>query len=174
MAKPLFCPMCKTEQTTYIIPCIAYMEILMPREESAPDTTAPDARTAASDLDSAPRPPGGTEPLPDASTSRPESGAPDYSWRTDALLVRKSVAIDELFVTRKWHRSYAEALLETDVAKLPVLIAAAGEAILARYAELVVVPIPADEILDLQHAVVALSQLSGHIAASAVGPPDIC
>lgn len=71
----------------------------------------------------------------------------------------KNINLEELFVTQCWHRPYAEALMETDEASLPALIAVAERAILERYLELQLVPVPTDELDDLGHAVEALSQL---------------
>jgi hypothetical protein len=63
------------------------------------------------------------------------------------------------FLTQKWHRPYAEALLEADACKLRALISEAERAIFARYLELHAAPGVTDESLDLQHAVHALSEL---------------
>ncbi len=176
--------MCKIEQTAYRVRCIADMEVFMLREESNSDTVTTSPSNLANDFDSAPMSPersgAGTGRDESATTEQSrKSGAPAQKsdvlvWKSDALVVRERLALNELFVTRKWHRSYAEALLETDGAKLPALIAAAGEAILVRYAELAVSPVSTDEIVDLQHAVAALSQLSEHTAAGGIGLPDIC
>jgi hypothetical protein len=166
--------MCKIEQTAYRVRCIAGVEVSMLREESNSDTVTPSASNLANDFDTTAIPPEVLE-RSGAVAGRPESGTIEQSSRkSDALVVRERVALNELFVTRKWHRSYAEALLETDGAKLPALIAAAGEAILVRYVELTASPVPTDEIVDLQHAVVALSQLSEHTGAGGIGLPDIC
>jgi hypothetical protein len=62
-------------------------------------------------------------------------------------------------VSEKWHRPYAEALLETDSAKLRALIAEAEHAIFARYLELRISPGSKEQSLDLEQAVNALSQL---------------
>jgi hypothetical protein len=164
--------MCKIEQTAYRVHCIAGVEVSMLREESNSDTSTTSASNLAKNFDSTAMSPEG---LARSDAGGPESETMEQSSRkSDARVVRERVALNELFVTRKWHRSYAEALLETDGAKLPALIAAAGEAILVRYVELTASPVSTDEIVDLQHAVVALSQLSEHTGAGGIGLPDIC
>jgi hypothetical protein len=79
----------------------------------------------------------------------------------------KNLKLEDLFVTQSWHRPYAEALLETDPSNLPYLIAAAERAILDRYLELELAPVPTDELVDLGHAIEALSQIK-----SATTPED--
>ena len=71
----------------------------------------------------------------------------------------RSVNLEDLFVTQTWHRPYAEALLETDPSNLPYLIAAAERAIMDRYLQLEIAPVPTDELVDLGHAIEALSQI---------------
>jgi hypothetical protein len=58
-----------------------------------------------------------------------------------------------------WHRPYAEALMETELAKLPPLIAEAERAIFDRYLELRITPAAAEHSIDLENAVYYLSQL---------------
>jgi hypothetical protein len=67
--------------------------------------------------------------------------------------------LKSLFFTQQWHRPYAEALLESDPAKLPGLVAVAEQAILNRYLELTASASTTDERVDLGHAVDALAQL---------------
>jgi hypothetical protein len=69
------------------------------------------------------------------------------------------MALESMFVTQSWHRPYAEALMETDPAELPSLIALAERAILTRYRELKALQVSSDELVDLRHAIEALSQL---------------
>ncbi len=71
----------------------------------------------------------------------------------------KSIKLEDLFVTQSWHRPYAEALLETDPSNLPYLIAAAERAVMDRYLELELAPVPTDELVDLGHAIEALAQI---------------
>jgi len=133
----------------------------MSHEQSTFETRAPAAgKSTTNHPDACPMPSEESELRTPAIASNGESGAADYSWRTDALVVPKKVDLRDFFVTQSWHRPYAEALLESDPEKLPALIADAERAILSRYIELSAFPEPTDEVLDLQHAVFALSQLS--------------
>jgi hypothetical protein len=61
--------------------------------------------------------------------------------------------------SEKWHRLYAEALMETEPAKLPPLIAEAERAIFDRYLELRITPAAAEHSIDLENATYYLSQL---------------
>ena len=85
--------------------------------------------------------------------------ATDAATRADRRTLSKNIKLEDLFVTQSWHRPYAEALLETDPSNLPYLIAAAERAILDRYWELEIAPVPTDELVDLGHAIEALSQI---------------
>jgi hypothetical protein len=69
------------------------------------------------------------------------------------------VVIQDYFACQKWHRPYAEALIETDPAKRTRLILEARRAILDRYLELCLVPAPIEESRDLWNAVTALSEM---------------
>jgi hypothetical protein len=71
----------------------------------------------------------------------------------------KNIDLEDFFVTQRWHRPYAEALLNSNPMNLPVLIAQAEHAIRERYVELSITPSPTDELVDLRHAVEALAQL---------------
>ncbi|MGA2096584.1 MAG: hypothetical protein ABSH39_09825 [Candidatus Acidiferrum sp.] len=64
-----------------------------------------------------------------------------------------------VLVSEKWHRPYAEALIETDPAESIRLIALAERAIITRYLELCICPGSEDEYQDLWQAVDALSEL---------------
>lgn len=64
-----------------------------------------------------------------------------------------------VLVSEKWHRPYAEVLIEADPAKSKRLIAIAERAIFTRYLELCVSPGSKDQYLDLRQAVDALSEL---------------
>ncbi len=63
------------------------------------------------------------------------------------------------FVTEKWHRPYANALMEKDPAKLTPLVAEAEHAIFNRYLELSVSPAPPEYFRDLQDAIDILIRL---------------
>ena len=60
---------------------------------------------------------------------------------------------------RKWHKPYAEAVLEIDPSKMAALIAQAEGAILSRYLELRIFPTPIEEGRDLDSAIRVLSRL---------------
>ena len=131
--------MCKTGQTDYRVRCIAGLEVSMLREESNSDTSSAPVNSATTILTRqrcppkvkrGPAPPGRN---PEQSQTNPFWKSDALAWKSDALppksealVVRERMALNELFVTRTWHRSYAEALLETDGAKLPALIAGSG------------------------------------------------
>jgi hypothetical protein len=74
------------------------------------------------------------------------------------------------FVSENWHRPYADALMETNPARLAPLIKEAEHAIFDRYLELCVSPGPIEHSLDLQNAVHVLIQLKNVTANSAVLP----
>jgi hypothetical protein len=64
-----------------------------------------------------------------------------------------------MFVSQKWHRLYAGALMETDSVRLSLFILVTEEAIFARYIELIADDCKSDEIADLQNAIAVLSEL---------------
>jgi hypothetical protein len=71
---------------------------------------------------------------------------------------RKS-KIKGMLDSEEWHRPYAEALMETDPAKLVRLIGKAERAIFGRYLELCMAPAAIEQGIDLRNAVYCLSQL---------------
>jgi len=82
------------------------------------------------------------------SLSRMEFTARRNRQRPSAELLPK-----DFFVTEKWHRPYAYALMEKDPAKLTPLVAEAEHAIFNRYLELSVSPAPPEYFRDLQNAI---------------------
>jgi hypothetical protein len=64
-----------------------------------------------------------------------------------------------MFVLQNWHRSYAQALLETDPTERAATIATAKQMILDRHVELRDYSIQTAEGLDLRQAFQALTQL---------------
>jgi hypothetical protein len=64
-----------------------------------------------------------------------------------------------MFVSQKWHRFYAGALMETESTRLCLSIALTEEAILDRCIALIAEESESDEILDLQNAITVLSEL---------------
>ena len=87
------------------------------------------------------------------------------------LQAEKSCALNNFFVSEKWHRPYAEALQETDVTKLLTLIADAEDAIFERDLELCISPGSMEQGLDIQQAISVLAQLKKrHVAEHKVHP----
>ena len=85
--------------------------------------------------------------------------------------VNRVLALNNFFVSEKWHRPYAEALRETDVTKSLTLIADAEDAILNRHLELCISPGSMEQSLDLQQAISVLAQLKKrHVAEHEVHP----
>lgn len=70
-----------------------------------------------------------------------------------------------LFVIPAWHKPYADALMESDGARLPAVINRAERAILARYISVCDCPISFEESVDLQNAVAVLNQLKESLKA---------
>ena len=89
----------------------------------------------------------GTEPELETISRRSLDGAP------------KEFAIPDRFACQRWHRPYAEALIEKDPARRARLIVEARQEILQRYLELFQMPAPTEETRDLWNAAVALSEL---------------
>ena len=69
-----------------------------------------------------------------------------------------------IFKKQQWHKPYAEALMEGDTAKIPEAVNSAERAIFARFLELDATSESADESIDLQTAMDALSELKIDIA----------
>jgi predicted phage gp36 major capsid-like protein len=67
--------------------------------------------------------------------------------------------IEEIFATQKWHKLYADALMEGDSCKIATVIASAERAIFNRYLELWAAKDQSDERVDLGRAVEALREL---------------
>jgi hypothetical protein len=64
-----------------------------------------------------------------------------------------------VLVSEKWHRPYAEALIEADPTKLQQIITLAERAIFTRYLELCVSPGSQVQYNDLRQAINELSEL---------------
>jgi hypothetical protein len=131
----------------------------MPQDETNLERGASAAKASANHHDSAASRDEGMEPELQAPTSEnvPRNVAPP--GRHDSLISDNMGELKDVLKFQKWHRPYGEALLEADSAKRAALIAEAEQAIFTRCLELRDSPVPADESLDLQHAVDALSQL---------------
>ena len=70
-----------------------------------------------------------------------------------------SFPLKDYLVPRTWHKSYAEALLETDPSKMAALILVAERAILNRSVEIQTFPTPIEESRDLESALQVLARL---------------
>ncbi len=79
--------------------------------------------------------------------------------------VNRVLALNNFFVSEKWHRPYAEALQETDVTKSLTLIADAEDAIFDRHLELCFSRGSMEQSLDLQQAISVLAQLKKRYVA---------
>ena len=121
-------------------------ESLEPQVSTAPNSIDPQS--------SSPTPGQGIEPEMNSLSSQILPGAPQAANHAGDCTIR--------FTLPHWHKPYGEALLQEDPGKLPAAIAAAEQAILARYRELSASTILADERLDLRHAIDALSELKTH------------
>jgi hypothetical protein len=105
------------------------------------------------------------DPAPDGLGIQPDLqlvpvGQPGRNANSDRdRLVSREFTWKDYLEPRKWHKPYAEALLELDSNKLAALIALAESAILNRYLELQIFPAPIEEGRDLASAVRVLSQL---------------
>jgi hypothetical protein len=66
---------------------------------------------------------------------------------------------EDFFTSEKWHKPYAEALMETDAARLQTLIIEAEDAISNRYLKLCISSAPIECRRDLQKAVSVLMEL---------------
>lgn len=121
------------------------------------ETFEPQVSTATNSIDpqsASPTPGQGIEPEMKSLSSQILRVAPQPANRAHDGSIR--------FVLPPWHKPYGEALLEDDPGKLPAAIAAAEQAIIARYLELSASTILADERLDLRYAVDVLSELKTH------------
>lgn len=83
----------------------------------------------------------------------------DYVRNHTRLVAHKGCEINRRLNSERWHRPYAEVLMETEPAKLTLLIAEAERAIFDRYLELRITPAAAEHSIDLENAVYYLSQL---------------
>jgi hypothetical protein len=84
---------------------------------------------------------------------------PSSDSTDESCFIRVEAKFKPMFAIKTWHRLHAVALLETDTVRLSLLILLAEEAILDRYIELIAEARESDEIIDLQSAIFALSQL---------------
>jgi hypothetical protein len=83
----------------------------------------------------------------------------DSARRDDSCDSEKKFGLQDYFVSKDWHGPYVEAVCGTDEVKRESLIAEAERAIVGRFLELLVSTVETDEILDLQSAAYAITQL---------------
>jgi hypothetical protein len=83
----------------------------------------------------------------------------DFVRNQKGLVAHSKSEINSRLDSEKWHRPYAEVLMETEPAKLTPLIAEAERAIFDRYLELRITTAAAEHSIDLENAVYYLSQL---------------
>jgi ABC-type phosphate transport system substrate-binding protein len=72
----------------------------------------------------------------------------------------------QIFAKQKWHKPYADALMEGDSHKLASAIAKAEHAIFHRYLELSTAQDHSEERMDLCRAVEALRELEGSVTTA--------
>ena len=77
----------------------------------------------------------------------------------DSAPAQNRAHFQDYSVSKEWHRPYVEALFETDEARREALIAEAERAIVDRFLELLIASVETDEILDLQNAAHAITEL---------------
>jgi hypothetical protein len=77
----------------------------------------------------------------------------------EGLIADRKSEVKGILDSERWHRPYAEALMETEPAKQTALIAEAERAIFDRYLELRITPAAAEHSIDLKNAASYLSQL---------------
>ncbi len=83
----------------------------------------------------------------------------DSARRDGSLESEKKFVLQDYFVSREWHGPYVEAVCGTDEVKREAIIAEAERAIVGRFLELLVSAVETDEILDLQSAAYAITEL---------------
>ena len=84
-----------------------------------------------------------------------------------------------MFSCQKWHKLYAELLIESDFALLPDKVRLAARAIFYRYVELRVLRDNEEELCDLRRGVTVLSEITEEIAnnsaifRASLTPPNV-
>ncbi len=77
----------------------------------------------------------------------------------DSFGFGKKFGLHDYFVSKEWHGPYVEAVCGTDEVKRAAIIADAERAIVGRFLELLVSAVETGEILDLQSAAYAITEL---------------
>jgi hypothetical protein len=98
----------------------------------------------------------GIEPESQSCASQRVSRNADCATLDGAFLSANRVEVKDYSVSQEWHKPYVEAFLETDGTKLAALFAEAERIIVGRF---VVSSVETDELVDLQSAAYALTQL---------------
>ena len=94
----------------------------------------------------------------------------DSERRDDSFGSEKKFGLQDYFVCKEWHGPYVKAVCGTDEVKREAIVAEAERAIVDRFLELIVSAVETDEILDLQSAAYAITQLK--IASPVVNTPQ--
>jgi len=145
--------MCETVQTSdrvaAIPSCLGGTTMARTQSDLAPGTHH--SESAANSLDSAPMVGQGLEPALQAVNSESVSGTRPGDDRPQYF--------KQVFAKQRWHKPYADALMEGDTQKLASAIAKAERAIFNRYLELSTAEDHSDERMDLCRAVEALREL---------------
>lgn len=133
-----------------------------PESDLAPRTH--DSETTINTSDSTPLPGQGNEPELNAI-----NGGSISNIRTEA----RRKCFHEIFEQQKWHKPYADALMEGDSSKIPAAVANAERAIFNRYLELWASKDQSDERVDLWLAVEALRELEDATKNESSFPPTL-
>ena len=131
----------------------------MQQEENNCGTSTSGTQSAPTHPDSVVMPGEGIGSEVSVSTNGSSFASVVFAIRKGALINSYEMECAGMFVIQRWHRHYAEALIETDPAKLLVIIAQAEEAILARSLELSGSQASTEETLDLREATKVLEQI---------------
>jgi hypothetical protein len=148
-------------QTARGHPAIHIIEVFMLPDEIDRGCRTSEVRTAVDFLGSGPI---STERIePELATTR-SGNVVSYvdfvrNQKDKGLTADRKSQIKGILESETWHLPYAEALMETEQANLPVLITKAERAIFVRYLELCIAPGEIEHSIDLQNAVYHLSQL---------------
>jgi hypothetical protein len=101
--------------------------------------------------------------MPQSETDLPIAVIPTERLEPTVCLLLKETEGQGMFVSRRWHRLYAEALVESDSFILPEIIALAEQAVFIRFLELFVANSETEEVDDLRTAIKVLTQLKAEV-----------
>ena len=131
----------------------------MPQRKNTREPRMPSIPTGVDNQSRVLAPFEGIEPESQSLANERVSFKADCASLDGAFLPANRVKITGYSVSQEWHRPYVEAFLETDSTKVATLIAEAERVILGRFLELLVSSVETDEILDLESAAYAITQL---------------